>query len=60
MGTKTALVRASGEGKSLRTTVPMSIVKQFELNEGDELEWVMRVRNNKLVIEIDANKNNMK
>ena len=53
MGMKTALTKASGKGNSLRTTVPMSIVKQFELKEGDEMEWTLKVRNNKLIIEVE-------
>lgn len=56
MGIRTSLTKASGKGNSLRTTVPMSIVKQFDLKEGDELEWTLRVKNNKLVIEVQPKK----
>jgi len=56
MGMKTALTKASGRGDSLRTTVPMSIVKQFELEEGDALDWTLKVKNNKLVIEVEPKK----
>ena len=52
MGMKTALTKASGKGNSLRTTVPMSIVKQFELKEGDEMEWTLAIKNNDFVIEV--------
>jgi len=53
MGMKTALTKASGKGDSLRTTVPMGIVKQFELVEGDALDWILKVDNNKLVIKVE-------
>jgi len=53
MGMRTALTKASGKGNSLRTTVPMSIVKQFELKEGDEMEWRLKVKSNKLIIEVE-------
>lgn len=56
MGMKTALTKASGKGDSLRTTVPMSIVKQFELVEGDALDWMLKVENNKLVIGVEPRK----
>jgi len=56
MGIKTALTKASTKGNSLRTTVPASIIKQFELQEGDELEWSLKVRNNRLIIEVEPRK----
>lgn len=31
--------RANKNSGSLRTTVPSSIIKQFELQEGDKLRW---------------------
>lgn len=41
MGDKTSLTKAASNTPSLRTTVPMNIVKQFNLAEGDELEWAL-------------------
>lgn len=41
-GEVTSLTKASGKGDSLRTTVPMSIVKQFDLKEGDKIKWELR------------------
>ena len=38
MGEITYLNKATNKGESLRTTVPMSIVKQFGLTENDHLE----------------------
>ncbi len=53
MGIKTSLTKASGKGNSLRTTVPKHIVEQFNLKEGDEMDWMLKVRNNKLIIEVE-------
>jgi hypothetical protein len=41
MGDKTSLTKAASNTTSLRTTVPSSIVKQFNLTENDDLEWFM-------------------
>ena len=46
----TVLSLASGRGRSLRTTVPMSIVKHFRLKEKDKLKWEIRAENNNLLI----------
>jgi len=56
MGVKTTLTKASGKGDSLRTTVPMSIVKQFDLKDGDTLDWILKAKSNKLVIEVEPKK----
>lgn len=50
MSMKTTVARASTKSDSLRTTVPAGIVKQFDLKEGDILEWVIEPRKNKLVV----------
>ena len=55
-GEKTTLTRASPKTESLRTTVPMSIVKQFGLNEKDELYWKLDIENNNFVIKVKPNK----
>ena len=39
MGEITVTTKASSKFASLRTTIPMSVVKQWKLNEGDRLEW---------------------
>jgi bifunctional DNA-binding transcriptional regulator/antitoxin component of YhaV-PrlF toxin-antitoxin module len=41
---------ATSNRASLRTTVPMSIVKQFGLKSGDMLEWIFEVKNNEIII----------
>ena len=46
----TILSLATSNRASLRTTVPMSIVKQFELKSGDKLEWTFEVKNNEIII----------
>ncbi len=49
----TVLTRATSKSNSLRTTVPSSIVKLLELREGDRLKWIVKVRDNRLVILIE-------
>lgn len=50
MGEITALNKATTKSKSLRTTIPMGIVKQFNLSEGDKLNWEIRVEGGELII----------
>ena len=38
-GQVTTLTRANKNSESLRTTVPASIIKQFDLKDGDQLVW---------------------
>ncbi len=62
MGEITVLNRATTKSKSLRTTIPMGIVKQFNLSEGDELYWEIRAEGGELIIVVKplkkgANKN---
>jgi bifunctional DNA-binding transcriptional regulator/antitoxin component of YhaV-PrlF toxin-antitoxin module len=35
---------------SLRTTVPMNIIRQWNLKSGDKLEWSWEARNNEMVV----------
>jgi hypothetical protein len=58
MGEITYLNKATNKGESLRTTVPMSIVKQFNLNDEDKLDWTLKVESGELVIQIKPMKNN--
>lgn len=41
MNQTTILTRAASNTTSLRTTVPMNIVKQFDLKDSDQLEWIL-------------------
>lgn len=38
-GQITSLTKANKTSESLRTTVPASVIKQFDLREGDKLRW---------------------
>ncbi|MDF2956585.1 MAG: hypothetical protein OD814_000207 [Candidatus Alkanophagales archaeon MCA70_species_1] len=50
MGETTVITRATSKSKSLRTTIPMGIVKQFNLSEGDKLNWEIRAEGGELII----------
>lgn len=50
MGETTVITRATSKSKSLRTTIPMGIVKQFNLLEGDKLSWEIRAEGGELII----------
>ncbi len=50
MGEVTTLSVATSGKESLRTTVPMSILRQFKLGVGDKLDWGLEARNNELII----------
>jgi bifunctional DNA-binding transcriptional regulator/antitoxin component of YhaV-PrlF toxin-antitoxin module len=50
LGKKTKLTTAVAKSASLRTTVPMSVVKQFDLKLGDELDWAFEVIDGKMAI----------
>lgn len=49
---KTTKLTLANAIKSLRTTVPMTIIKQFNLNEDSILKWSAVAKNNVLVIHI--------
>ncbi|HIP25199.1 MAG TPA: AbrB/MazE/SpoVT family DNA-binding domain-containing protein [Archaeoglobus profundus] len=50
MGEITTLTKATSKSKSLRTTIPIGIVKQFNLSEGDKLSWEIRAEGGELII----------
>ncbi|MFZ0925636.1 MAG: AbrB family transcriptional regulator [Halobacteriota archaeon] len=50
MSELTKLTPATSKKESLRTTVPRSIVKQFDLTSEDSLSWKLEVRNGELII----------
>ena len=52
MGEVTVLTKAGPITKSLRVTVPGSIVKVLGLEEGDEFDWNLVAEGNKLSIDI--------
>ena len=43
MGEITIASKASSKFASLRTTIPMSIVRQWKLKNGDKLDWEWKV-----------------
>lgn len=50
MGEITTLSVATSGKESLRTTVPMSIVKHFKLSAGDKLDWDFEVKDGEIVL----------
>jgi hypothetical protein len=52
VGEQTTLAKNSKRFASLRTTVPMSIVKQWKLREGDKFEWSWEVVNGEMVLRV--------
>lgn len=53
MGENTVVNKASSKYTSLRTTIPMSIVKQWKLEDGDKLDWEWKVIDGKLSIVVN-------
>jgi hypothetical protein len=50
MGEITTIAKASTNFASLRTVIPMFIVKQWQLKEGHKLDWQIEARNNEVVL----------
>lgn len=50
MGATTTLTKAATKTTSLRTTVPASIVRQFNLKDGGKIEWILDVKDGKMII----------
>ena len=50
MGEVTAVTKASSKFASLMTTIPMSIVKQWKLKDGDKLDWEWKVIDGKMAL----------
>lgn len=49
-GDVTILTKANSTSQSLRSTIPMSITRQFSLKEGDHLKWEIQAKQDKLII----------
>ena len=56
MGFKTTIAKASTKVKSYRTTVPAAIISQFNLKDGDKLDWELKAENGKIVIIVSTEK----
>jgi hypothetical protein len=50
LGEETTLAKNSPKFASLRTTIPMSIVRQWRLKEGDKLDWSWEARNDEMIL----------
>jgi len=48
----TIITKATSKSKSLRTTIPIGIVKQFNLSKDDKLNWEIRAESGELIIMI--------
>ncbi len=54
LGEITTVVAATSKSASLRTTIPMSVVKQFDLNVGDKLDWSFEAKGGELTVVVRA------
>lgn len=52
-GQATSLTKANKTSESLRTTVPSSVIKQFDLKEGDKLIWRFETDKHGIFIKIE-------
>lgn len=50
MGEMTRITKATNKSNSLRTTIPIGIVRQFNLSIGEKLNWEIKARNGDLII----------
>lgn len=60
MGELTTLALNTPNKASLRTTIPMFIVKQWGLKRGDKLDWSLEARKNEITIVIRKVESNKK
>jgi bifunctional DNA-binding transcriptional regulator/antitoxin component of YhaV-PrlF toxin-antitoxin module len=51
-GEATKLTKANNKSHSLRTTVPVGIVKQFDLAEGDQLLWQILADEGQIILHV--------
>lgn len=56
MGFTTTIAKASTIANSYRTTVPAAIINQFNLKEGDKLDWLLQVDEKQIVIIVKPKK----
>ena len=50
MGVETVVSKASSKSNSLRTTIPSSITKLFNIQEGDRLLWEIKTIDGEITI----------
>ena len=56
MGFKTTIAKASTISNSFRTTVPAAIINQFNLKDGDKLDWELKAENGSLIVIVKPEK----
>jgi bifunctional DNA-binding transcriptional regulator/antitoxin component of YhaV-PrlF toxin-antitoxin module len=56
MGFKTTIAKASTIANSFRTTVPAAVMSQFNLKEGDKLDWILKAENGEIIVIIMPDK----
>ena len=56
MGFKTTIAKASTIANSYRTTVPAGIMSQFNLKEGDRLDWMLKAESGEIVVIVKPEK----
>ena len=52
-GQVTTLTRANKNSDSLRTTVPSSVIKHFDLRDGDKLLWKFETNKDSIFIKLE-------
>lgn len=52
VGETTKLSKAATGKESLRTTIPMNIVRQWNLSAGDEIDWTWEVVKGEMIVRI--------
>lgn len=61
VGERTTVHKASSNFESFRTTVPMSVVRQWQMKKGDKLDWEWKIFDGEMVLvvrHVKANNNN--
>jgi len=48
----TSVNTATTTSKSLRTTIPISIVRHFNLKDKDRIGWEIKAKDDKIIVEI--------
>jgi len=56
-GEVTFLANATSRSQSLRTTVPIGIIRQLGLREGDALVWELKPEGNRLIVVVSPLRN---
>jgi antitoxin component of MazEF toxin-antitoxin module len=46
----TIAVKAQSKYMSLRTTIPIAVVRQLNIKEGDKLHWEFAVENGEIIV----------